>query len=74
MMTCVFKQVNTIRDNDRRKMYLSFHEPVHPKYGIPLPVLTDAYAYDLDNNPDTYQEMIKEKRLRQERNRLNMQK
>ena len=53
------KQVNTIRDKDKRKLYLSFHEPVHPKYGIPLPVLTDAHAYDLDKNPVTYKEMAK---------------
>ena len=67
------KHVNKIRNKNKRKMYLSFHEPVHPKYGIPLLVLTDAHAYDLDKNPVTYKEMIRgEKRLRQERHHLNM--
>ena len=44
----LLKRAGNVTDKKKKTYYLSLTEPVHPKYGIPLPVLKHAHAYDLN--------------------------
>ena len=43
----LLKHIEHVTNEEKRKYYFSMTEPIHPKYGIPLPVLNQAHAYDL---------------------------
>ena len=44
----LLKRIEYVTDKEKKSYYSSMTEPVHPKYGIPLPVLNHAQAYDLN--------------------------
>ena len=44
----LLKRVRNVTDKKKKTYYFSVTEPVHPRYGIPLPVLKHAHAYDLN--------------------------
>ena len=44
----LLKRIVNVASEENRRIYFSLTEPVHPKYGIPLPVLNHARAYDLN--------------------------
>ena len=44
----ILKRTGNVADEKKKIYYFSLTEPVHPKYGIPLPVLKHAQAYDLN--------------------------
>ena len=43
----LLKHIGNVTNEEKKKYYFSMTEPIHPKYGIPLPVLNQAHAYDL---------------------------
>ena len=43
----LLKRLGIVTDEEMKQFYFSMTEPVHPKYGIPLPVLKHVKAYDL---------------------------
>ena len=56
------EQVKTVKNEDARDFYLSFQNPVHPKYGIPLSAYKHKLAYDLDKDEITYKDLIRYKK------------
>ena len=63
-----------LRKKKIREMYLSFDQPIHPRYGIPLRVLTHAQAYDLNEHVVTHGQQIQEKDMKKElhKHRVNV--
>ena len=51
-------RISTINKR-KRNLYLASAQPVHPKYGIPLPVLNHAAAYDFNENVFRHGEMVR---------------
>ena len=44
----LLKRIGGVASEENKRIYFSLTEPIHPKYGIPLPVLKHARAYDLN--------------------------
>ena len=43
----LLKHIGNVTNKGKKDFYFSMTEPIDPKYGIPLPVLNHAHAYDL---------------------------
>ena len=44
----LLKHIGNVTNKETKDFYFSMTEPIHPKYGIPLPVLNQVHAYDLE--------------------------
>ena len=63
-----------IRRKTTRELYRASAQPVNLKYGVPLPVLNHAHAYDLNENVLRHGEMVRHRDFREEisRHRANV--
>ena len=62
----ITKHIAKMRTKSSRELYLASAQPVNSKYGIPLPVLNHAHAYDLNENVLRHGEIVRHKDFREE--------
>ena len=65
----ISRQLYKVKDNNIRELYQSVVQPVDPKYGIPLPVLNIAHAYDLNELIVSHGQEVRAKRFKRESQR-----